>query len=97
MNPDIKEFIKMKIFPKGQVVIPVHLRQKYHIDIGDHIEVISGPDGILLKPLKKKNTKVFLTDQLFGVFNEYSLKKQAPNKDVIAHTMEEGFLEEWKE
>ena len=35
-----KKEIKMKIFPKGQVVIPVELRRKYHIEIGDHINVI---------------------------------------------------------
>ena len=46
--------IKMKLFPKGQVVIPVELRRKYHLEIGDHINVVSTDQGILLKPSSKK-------------------------------------------
>ena len=59
--------IKMKLFPKGQVVIPVELRRKYHLEIGDHINVVSTDQGILLKPfysffasLEKGETKVEL-------------------------------------
>ena len=97
MDTDIKELVKMKIFPKGQIVIPVHLRKRYQIDIGDHIELISGPEGILLRPLGEKISKVLLTDQLFGVFNKYSLKKKAPLREDIENATEEGFLEGWKE
>ena len=97
MEPTKKEIYKMKIFPKGQVVIPVHLRKKYHIDIGDHVEVISGNDGILLKPLKKENGKISLTDQLFGIFKEYSQKGIMLDKDNISQATELGFVEGWKE
>ena len=44
MGTGTKETIKMKVFPKGQVVIPVSLRKKYQIDIGDRIDVISKSD-----------------------------------------------------
>ena len=47
----------MKVFPKGQIVIPIALRKKYHIEIGDQLDVISSRDGILLKPVPKKNKK----------------------------------------
>ena len=39
MGAGTKESIKMKVFPKGQVVIPVSLRKKYQIEIGDQIDV----------------------------------------------------------
>ena len=65
MDTDTKEAITMKVFPKGQVVTPVSLRKKYQIDIGDRIDVISKPDGILLKPLPKENRQRSLTEQLF--------------------------------
>lgn len=97
MEPAKKEIYKMKIFPKGQVVIPVHLRKKYQIDIGDHVEVISINDGILLKPIKKENGKICLTDQLFGIFNDYSPKGMTPGKDDISQATESGFVEGWKE
>ena len=34
MGAETKESIKMKVFPKGQIVIPVSLRKKYQIEIG---------------------------------------------------------------
>ena len=54
MGATSKESLKRKVFPKGQIVIPAALRKKYHIEIGDHIDVIPKADGILLRPLPKK-------------------------------------------
>ena len=91
------EIIKMKVFPKGQVVIPVSLRKKYNIDIGDHIQAIPSNDGILLKPPSKTKSTRTLTDSLFGIFEKYGQgKKKASKKDVI-RTTENGFIEGWKE
>lgn len=45
----------MKVFPKGQVLIPVKLRKKYGIEIGDRIEIEQQADGIWLKPTKSQN------------------------------------------
>ncbi len=73
----------MKVFQKGQVVIPVSLRKKYNIDIGDHIEVVSSSDGILLKPSSTKKGSGSLTDTLFGAFKKYSRgKKKAAKGDI---------------
>ena len=92
-----KELTTMKVFPKGQVVIPVSLRKKYHIDIGDQIKVISTPDGILLKPERGKKDKPSLTDLLFGTFNKYSSTKQILSNEKITRATEKGFLNGWKE
>jgi AbrB family looped-hinge helix DNA binding protein len=73
----------MKIFPKGQVVIPVELRRKYHLEIGDHISFVSTDHGILLKPSRKKHGKTSLTDQLFGVFKQHAeFKPSITKKDI---------------
>lgn len=92
-----KESFTMKVFPKGQVIIPVALRKKYNIEIGDQIDVISAPDGIYLKPTSKKNKKESLTDRLFGIFSEYASGKQKLSKNDIAKATETGFTEGWKE
>ena len=97
MHSNSKEPIKMKVFPKGQVVIPVSLRKKYHIEIGDRIEAISGPDGILLKPDGKRKNKASLTERLFGIFGKYASQKQDLSQDDIAKATEAGFAEGWQE
>ena len=86
----------MKVFPKGQVVIPASLRQKYHINIGDQIDVISAPNGILLKPVPKRERERTLTERLFGIFNNYAAGKSAPTKENIDAATEKGFAEGWK-
>ena len=88
---------KMKVFPKGQVVIPVSLRKKYHIDIGERIDVIPAPDGILLKPLPKENSQKSLTERLFGIFSGYASGKSKPPKADIYKATETAFTEGWTE
>jgi AbrB family looped-hinge helix DNA binding protein len=97
MHSNSKETIKMKVFPKGQVVIPVSLRKKYHIEIGDQLEVISGPEGILLKPAAKNKNNASLTDRLFGIFSEYASRDKKLSKDDITRATEAGFIEGWTE
>ena len=87
--------IKMKIFQKGQVVIPVELRRKYQLEIGDIINVTSTDDGILLKPSLKKVKNESLTDQLYGIFNTHAKNRSAINKKDISKTTENGFLNGW--
>ncbi len=89
-----KESVKMKVFPKGQIVIPVALRKKYHIEIGDRIDVISKADGILLKPVPKKEKGKSLTDSLFGMFGKYAKGKPKLTKADINKATEAGFIEE---
>ena len=96
MGTTSKGSLKRKVFPKGQVVIPVALRKKYHIEIGDHVDVISKPDGILLKPMPKKERKKSLTDCLFGVFGKYAKEKPKLKKADINEATEAGFIEDRK-
>ena len=97
MGATSKESVKRKVFPKGQIVIPVALRKKYHIDIGDHVDVIPKADGILLKPMPKKEGKKCLTDSLFGMFRKYAKGKPKLKKADITEATEAGFVEGWKQ
>ena len=91
-----KESIIRKVFPKGQIVIPVALRKKYHIDIGDHVDVIPKADGILLKPVPKKEEKKSMTDSLFGMFRKYAKGKPKLKKTDISKATKAGFVEGWE-
>jgi AbrB family looped-hinge helix DNA binding protein len=90
-----KESVKMKVFPKGQIVIPVALRKKYHIEIGDRVDVISKADGIFLKPVPAKKKEESLTDHLFGMFGKYTKGKPKLKKADINKATEAGFIQEW--
>ena len=97
MQENVKSTKKMKVFPKGQVIIPVDLRRKYNINIGDRIEFITSPDGILLKPSTQKPGERSLTDDLFGVLHSYAKNKEFPGEEAIRETTEAGFADGWTE
>ena len=95
MGTSAKESIKMKVFPKGQIVIPVALRKKYQIEIGDQIDVIAESEGILLKPLAKEKRGKSATERLYGIFSGYASKRPKPTKGDIEKATEAGFIEGW--
>jgi AbrB family looped-hinge helix DNA binding protein len=97
MGTTSKESTKMKVFPKGQVVIPISLRKKYHIEIGDKIDIIPTSEGILLKSVPSDGQNQSLTERLFGIFASFGPPKHKPTKDDIATATEEGFSEDWAE
>ena len=88
------ESVKMKVFPKGQVVIPVSLRKKYRIEIGDKIDVVPTSQGILLKATRRNEKAGPLTDRLFGIFGNFLSKEVASDED-IDRVVAEGFSEKW--
>ena len=83
-----KDPIKVKVFPKGQVVIPVGLRRKYDIGIGDQIDAI---------PKEKGPVRESLTEHLFGIFRRYAAAKPEPDKNDIRGAVEKGFTEGYGE
>lgn len=38
------------ISQKGQIIIPKKLRDKYRVALGERVQLVEGPDGILIKP-----------------------------------------------
>ena len=97
MQENLKSSKKMKVFPKGQVIIPVELRRKYNINIGDRIEFITFQDGILLKPSHQNTNHQSLVDELFGMLHRYSRNTNLPEKENVNEATESGFAEGWKE
>ena len=97
METDTPKSMTMKIFPKGQVVIPVALRKRYQIEIGDQIDVMPTQDGILLKPKSIKHAQKTLTQRLFGIFKPDSTLKQKLTNSDIEKATENGFIEGWNE
>ena len=91
-----KKEMTMKVFQKGQVVIPVALRRKYNIEIGDHINIVSTSDGILLKPEEKKGDKKNRAIDLFGIFHKHAEKKSHISRKKINRLTEASFSNEWR-
>ena len=81
----------MKIYNKGQVVIPVNLRKKYNFNIGDYVDVITVEDGIKLLPVKK--TKI--VDKLYGILNKEGKQAEISEND-IDKTSETEFIKGWE-
>ena len=86
----------MKVFPKGQVIIPVDLRRKYNINIGDQIEFITIKDGILLKPSIQKPDRGSVAKELFGMLRRYAEGKDYPDDNAINEATEKEFADGWQ-
>lgn len=95
MDSSIKKSYSIKVFQKGQVVIPVNLRKKYNIEIGDQLEAIQKSDGILLRTRQKNVQNQQKTDILFGIFKDSSKNKEISKKE-LAKITERAFVKDWK-
>ncbi|MBU1262186.1 AbrB/MazE/SpoVT family DNA-binding domain-containing protein [bacterium] len=84
--------MQMKVFNKGQVVIPAWLRKRYNINIGDFIDVVPEEGDIRLIPIKKER----LNDKLFGVFAKYKEQRAELTPKEIEKATEIGFSENWR-
>ena len=96
MSTETEKDYRMKVFQKGQVVIPIGLRRRYGINIGDRIDAVPTKDGILIKPDPESVSLASQTDRLFGVFAQYrSNTPTPPTKNDVATATEQGFTEGW--
>ncbi|RLA94515.1 MAG: hypothetical protein DRG83_19655 [Deltaproteobacteria bacterium] len=97
MTKQVSSSIKMKVFQKGQIVIPAFLRKKYNIEIGDYLDVVPTQNGILIKTVPHDREKKTMTEKLFGIFSSHASAHEFPGKTKISAAIEEGFLEGWDE
>ena len=75
--------LKAKVTKNGMINIPVELRKKLKINVGDTISFVETPEGIMIVPIKN----VFeLTDP-----NEYEIAKE-----IIQEITKERKEEMWK-
>jgi len=93
MGTEQTDRIKMKVFQKGQVVIPVALRKKYGIQVGDLVDVVPTPEGILLKAASHTVRGGSLTERLHGVFSEFAAQQPEIEKSDITKATEKGFTQ----
>jgi len=63
----------VKVLPKGQITIPISIRKKLNIKLGDVVSLEDTSAGIIIKKGKT----------LFEVAGSIKLKKDIPNKELI--------------
>ena len=49
----------IRVLPKGQITLPLSLRERFHIRPDDVMEVISSGDFFILKPIKHDTSESF--------------------------------------
>jgi len=81
----------MKVFNKGQVVIPVAIRKEIGIEIGDMLDVVV--DG-KEKCLKLKKTGDMKSQKLAGSLSKYNRRKRFPSRKEMKKALEEGIVRE---
>jgi len=83
--------MRMKIYNKGQVVIPAELRKKYNLFVGDYVEVLLEDNCIKLMPLRNVN----VVDELFGALKD--IKHQDGINDLMIDKItEDEMIKGWK-
>jgi AbrB family looped-hinge helix DNA binding protein len=70
-----------KVYGKGQIVIPIGIRKKYNIEIGDIVEIEDKEDYLVIKPVRKTS----LMD-LGGCIDS---DKPFPTRDTIKRIVQE--------
>jgi AbrB family looped-hinge helix DNA binding protein len=80
----------MKVFNKGQVVIPAEIRKNLGISIGDMLDVAidSKHRTVQLKP--RGSTK---GQSLAGSLSRYSKHKRIPTKNQMASVLRKGLAQ----
>ena len=48
---------RIKMSSKGQIVIPIKLREKYHLEQGAEVAILEYPEEIVIVPLPKDAVK----------------------------------------
>ena len=81
----------MKVFNKGQVVIPVTIRKEIGIEIGDILDVVV--DG-KEKCIKLKKAGDMKSQKLAGSLSKYNLRKRFPSRKEMKKALEEGIVRE---
>ena len=78
--------MKMKVGPKGQVVIPKDMRDKKNIRPGDEILMELGDEGILIEKPKR---------DIIADFKRIA-ENGKPVEEIDPHMYEEELEERWK-
>ncbi|MCH7762704.1 MAG: AbrB/MazE/SpoVT family DNA-binding domain-containing protein [Candidatus Marinimicrobia bacterium] len=77
--------MKMKIHNKGQVVLPAKIRKRYHLEIGDDVDVTYDDEGIHIYPVVEESI------DLQGSLREEYKKYGFPDETDIDEATKKGF------
>jgi AbrB family looped-hinge helix DNA binding protein len=81
----------MKVFNKGQVVIPSHIRKNLGIEIGDILDVAVDKQA---KRISLRKSDELVSYKLAGSLSKYSRKKKFPTKKERRNVLAEGLMRE---
>ena len=81
----------MKLFNKGQVVIPSHIRKDLGIEIGDVLDVAVDKKA---KRISLQKSDELVSDKLAGSFSKYSRRRKFPTKKERRNALSEGLMRE---
>ena len=81
----------MKVFNKGQVVIPAAIRKEFGIEIGDMLDVVADRKE---KCVKLKRTEEMKSEKLAGSLSRYNRRKRFPSRKEIKKALAEGIARE---
>ena len=81
----------MKVFNKGQVVIPAAIRKEFGIEIGDMLDVVADRKE---KCVKLKRAGEMKSKKLAGSLSRYNRRKRFPSRKEIKKAFAEGMTRE---
>ena len=77
----------MKVFNKGQVVIPIALRRELGVEPGDIVEITLDKREHCIK-LKKHESNI--ASELAGSLSKYNNRRKFPSKAEMRNALAEG-------
>jgi AbrB family looped-hinge helix DNA binding protein len=81
-----------RLSSKGQVIIPKAFRALHHWQVGHSFEVVSTPDGILLKP--QNPFPITTLEEVAGCLQKHQPTRSA---DDIDRVMRQKIREQWRD
>ncbi len=81
----------MKVFNKGQVVIPVEIRKWMGVSIGDMLNVMLDKKH---KRLELRKLERLESDALAGSLSKYAKTKKMPARNIMHNALRKGILHE---
>ena len=79
----------IEIYDKGQVVIPVDIREEFDMEIGDMLDVIVDKHE---KCVKLKKASGMKSTRLAGSLSKYKQKRRFPSKHEMEKALAEGIV-----
>ena len=77
----------MKVFNKGQIVIPIAIRKALGVEPGDMIDVSIDKQE---RCIKLKKPEILISSELAGSLSKFNKRKKFPSKKELRKALAEG-------